>query len=291
MTAAGARVAGELPAQVGGHPLVARGGRHELRPVGPRDRRDRPFQDRVRRSRGPLHRRLGPRPEPARPAAPTSWRSAAACRLGAPARRRSPTAGSAAAYGGGRLNVRDAIAGELRGLGRASPSMRPAATSTSRGPGPSTRARAAGSRASSSPTTAAGAGARPVVAGRRAAAAPTCRAGPVPTGADAGGPRRAADRVRRRAGGRRDRRRRRRPRGARRRHRLPRRRSRPPGSSRSRRSSRRATGSRCRSAAGRRRGGVFDGVAKSTRQRIRRPRRRSSRVVRHDARVAARRAR
>ena len=33
-----------------------------LRPVGPRDRRDRPLQDRVRRPRGPLHRGVGPRP-------------------------------------------------------------------------------------------------------------------------------------------------------------------------------------------------------------------------------------
>ena len=68
MTAGRRRVAGELPAQVGGHPLVARAGRDELRPVGSRDRRHRPLQDRVRRSRGPLHRGVGPGPRPARAA-------------------------------------------------------------------------------------------------------------------------------------------------------------------------------------------------------------------------------
>ena len=60
------RVAGELPPQVGGDPLVARAGRHELRPVGPRDRRHRPLQDRLRGPRGPLHRRVGPGPRSAR---------------------------------------------------------------------------------------------------------------------------------------------------------------------------------------------------------------------------------
>ena len=44
------RVPRQLPAQVGGHPLVARGRCHELRPVGSRDGRDRPFQDRLRGS-------------------------------------------------------------------------------------------------------------------------------------------------------------------------------------------------------------------------------------------------
>ena len=61
------RLAGQLPPQVGGHPDVARAGRDELRPVGPRDRRHRPFQDRLRRPRGPLHRGVGPGPRPARP--------------------------------------------------------------------------------------------------------------------------------------------------------------------------------------------------------------------------------
>ena len=113
------RVAGELPAQVGGDPLVARAGRHELRPVGPRDRRDRPFQDRLRRSRGPLHRRLGPRPRPARAAAPTSVAQRAPCRLGAPARRASPTAASAAAYGAAPIERPRRGRRRARRLGRA----------------------------------------------------------------------------------------------------------------------------------------------------------------------------
>ena len=41
-------------------------GRHELRPVGPRDRRDRPLQDGVRWTRGPVHRGVGPGPQPGR---------------------------------------------------------------------------------------------------------------------------------------------------------------------------------------------------------------------------------
>ena len=80
-------------------------GRHELRPVGPRDRRDRPLQDRLRRPRGPLHRGLGPGPRArsggsAYELAP----SAAGSRL---ARRRGGIAatGSAAAYGGRRLTT------------------------------------------------------------------------------------------------------------------------------------------------------------------------------------------
>ena len=91
------RVAGELPAQVGGDPLVARGGCHELRPVGPRDRRDRPFQDRVRWARGPVHRGVGPRPEPVGRSAydwPQRGRVALARRRGG-----IGAAGSAAAYG------------------------------------------------------------------------------------------------------------------------------------------------------------------------------------------------
>ena len=60
------RVAGELPAQVGGHPVIEGARRDELRPVGSRDRRHRPFQDRVRWPRGPLHRGVGPRPRSAR---------------------------------------------------------------------------------------------------------------------------------------------------------------------------------------------------------------------------------
>ena len=80
------RVTRELPAQVGGHPVLARAGRDELRPVGPRDGRDRPLQDRVRRPRGPLHRRVGPGARPAR--ADRSTRAAGARRtVGAPAAR------------------------------------------------------------------------------------------------------------------------------------------------------------------------------------------------------------
>ena len=66
MTAGRRRHPRELPPQVGGHPLLARGGRDDLRPVGPRDRRDRPLQDRFRGSRGALHRGVGSRARPAR---------------------------------------------------------------------------------------------------------------------------------------------------------------------------------------------------------------------------------
>ena len=54
-------------------------GRHELRPVGPRDRRDRPLQDRLRRARGPVHRGVGPGPRAASAGTPTTGRSAAGC--------------------------------------------------------------------------------------------------------------------------------------------------------------------------------------------------------------------
>ena len=122
------RVAGELPAQVGGHPLVARGGRHELRPVGPRDRRDRPFQDRVRRSRGPLHRRLGPRPRARSDGAAYELAAARPRRLGAAARRDRATAGARRPTGG---PIERPRRGRRRAgrLGRRSPSRRPAATS------------------------------------------------------------------------------------------------------------------------------------------------------------------
>src|SRR5262245_6371767 len=53
---------------MGGEPDVSRAGRDELRPVGAGDGRDRPLQDRLRRPRGALHRRLGPGPGPAGPA-------------------------------------------------------------------------------------------------------------------------------------------------------------------------------------------------------------------------------
>ena len=98
---------------------VARAGRHELRPVGPRDRRDRPFQDRVRRSRGPLHRRLGPR---ARPARATGLRGGPGrsrvvdARGGGPA---SPGNSTAASFGADRLTGRPR--GDPRGAGRLGP--------------------------------------------------------------------------------------------------------------------------------------------------------------------------
>ena len=66
MTAAGARLPGQLPPQVGGDPQLAGAGCDELRPVGPRDRRHRPLQDRVRWPRGPVHRCVGPRARPDR---------------------------------------------------------------------------------------------------------------------------------------------------------------------------------------------------------------------------------
>ena len=51
---------------------LPRARRDELRPVGPRDGRHRPLQDRVRWSRGPLHRGVGPRARPARAARSTN---------------------------------------------------------------------------------------------------------------------------------------------------------------------------------------------------------------------------
>ena len=62
----GRRHPGELPPQVGGHPIVARGRCDRVRPVGPGDRWHRPLQDRVRRPRGALHRGVGSRPRRAR---------------------------------------------------------------------------------------------------------------------------------------------------------------------------------------------------------------------------------
>ena len=98
MTAAGGGVPRQLPAQVGGHPLVARGRCHELRPVGPRDRRDRPFQDRLRGSRGPATSGRGTWSSVRSAGRPTNWPSASASggRAGAAG---SAAGGSAAAYG------------------------------------------------------------------------------------------------------------------------------------------------------------------------------------------------
>ncbi len=86
-------------------------GRHELRPVGPGDGRDRPLQDRVRRARGPLRRRLGPGP-----------RSARATRLRAGPGRAGPVGPPTARHRGwrqrrgvraGGVKVRDATPDEL----------------------------------------------------------------------------------------------------------------------------------------------------------------------------------
>ena len=58
----------QLPAQVGSDPARQGGRRWNLRPVGTRAPGDRPLQDGLRGSRGPLRRGLGPGPERARPA-------------------------------------------------------------------------------------------------------------------------------------------------------------------------------------------------------------------------------
>ena len=143
----------ELPAQVGGDPLVARGGRDELRPVGPRARRDRPLQDRLRRPRGPLRRGVGPRPRPARPAV---YAAAQATRVRVE-RRRHGLRGRRRADGGRATGATPGATGDRRAaprgrgarrLGRARRSTRRAATSSSRGRGPRTARRAAGSRGS-----------------------------------------------------------------------------------------------------------------------------------------------
>ena len=125
-------------------------GADELRPVGPRDRRDRPLQDRLRRPRGPLHRGVGPRPRSARPAGlhprpagPGLVRAATARDLAA------APAGERLHRGRRRLTL--APRGNARGagrLGRAHGRRRSAATSSSPPPGPSTAAGPAGRRIS-----------------------------------------------------------------------------------------------------------------------------------------------
>ena len=99
MTARRRGLAGELPPQVGGDPHLARAGRDELRPVGPRDRRDRPLQDRLRRPRGAVHRGLGPRARSAR-AAGLRGGGQGPRPLGAVASRASRARPAAAGFGG-----------------------------------------------------------------------------------------------------------------------------------------------------------------------------------------------
>ena len=106
------RVAGELPAQVGGDPLVARSRAPRATTCGA----SRPAGSPISRPGSAVARSATSAPGTSSSTRsgdrPTSWRSAAASagRAGAAG---SPTAGSAAAYGRGRLNVRDAIADEL----------------------------------------------------------------------------------------------------------------------------------------------------------------------------------
>ena len=159
MTAGRRRQPGQLPPQVGGDPQLARAGCDELRPVGARDRRHRPFQDGVRWPRGPLHRRLGPDARPAR-----------ACRLrdavrdaglvGASTprpRRRWQRRRVPGRSGGDIRGTRAARDARCRGdataassrTGTGGPSMSPAATSTSRAPGRSSGRGSAGGRGTS----------------------------------------------------------------------------------------------------------------------------------------------
>ena len=136
MTQAGCREPGQLPAQVGGHPDLPRAGRHELRPVGPRDRGHRPLQDRLRWSRGPLHRGVGPRARPVRaggvrgaPVGPASGGRADATAWAAAGTR--PPSAARSERGGGRPGDRGG--GGRLGLG--APCRRPVVMSTSRWPG------------------------------------------------------------------------------------------------------------------------------------------------------------
>ena len=68
MTAGRRREPGQLPAQVGGDPDLARAGRGQLRHVGHLARRDRALQGRFRRARDQVRRRLGSGPRSGRPA-------------------------------------------------------------------------------------------------------------------------------------------------------------------------------------------------------------------------------
>ena len=262
-------------------------GRHELRPVGPRDRRDRPLQDRVRRPRGPLHRRVGPRPRPARPAGVRGGGQGAASggRAGGTA---SPGRPGAAGVRGRPIDdrVREATPAELddwdadaveapgghvyqsRAWAEHRARLRLAAAvprAERRRPGLALSGRGRSSAAAA--PTSARAGRRSAPTARRSPRAwspsPTALAGA--TGSTSSRPTRRSPR-RDRAFGDGDRRRR-----------LPR---------RSRRSSRRATGSRCRSTHGVDETLAFGRIAKSTRQRIRGGRDAPGwRSSRHDARL------
>ena len=266
-------------------------GRHELRPVGPGDRRDR------RTSRpGSVAARSATSGRGTSSSSPLGrqayeLRAARPRVVGAAARRARASGGSGVGLRGGRLNRPRRPVRTSSRTGTRGPSTRPAATSTSRGRGPSIGNAPAGGRASWSPTTAdriLALSRRWLVDRRRQRVHPARPAG---AGAADG---RALGRAPGR--GRRARspvagigRRRGRPGGARRARRPSAPRSTRPGSSRSRRSSRRATGSRCRSS----RGADEDGVFEDDRQvdpaaDPRRRARRRSRSSRHDARWARR---
>ena len=71
--------AGQLPPQVGGDPHGPRGRSGDVRHVGAGAPGHRALQDRVRRTRDPLRRGVGPRPRPRRPARSTSAVRPPAC--------------------------------------------------------------------------------------------------------------------------------------------------------------------------------------------------------------------
>ena len=131
---------------------VPRAGRDELRPVGPRDRRHRPLQDRVRRPRGPLHRGVGPRARPARARASTrrADERGSGGRAGgtaSPAAAARPPSGATPSGDAEWTAVRASRRRRSSRTGTRGPSTRPAAMSTSRGPGRSIGAASAGGRA------------------------------------------------------------------------------------------------------------------------------------------------
>ena len=299
MTAAGADSAGELPAQVGGDPDVARAGRDELRPVGPRDRRDRPLQDRLRRPRGRVHRGVGPRPRPARAA-------------GLRARPGRPRPGRAAASRAARRGLGVGVRGRRRGRRRVTETLRDrdpwpveGPIRVEREPPPAWDERTVDAARRPRPPVA-GVGGPP--GGERLAAALLVEPGgpgvlallrpwPQIGGGQRVRPARPGldrlDRRRRRGPSRRGRGTCSRPGASTSSPPTPRSPATPatptpspgPASTRSRRSSRRATGCRCRSPAADEEA-AFAGISKSTRQRIRQAESSGVVVVRHDARLA-----